>query len=106
MRKRHLAHKKNTTHLYMFKLNNGIYKIGCSDDVGKRLKQGKTWSSQIEMVAARKIPAEKSANWRQYEYKVHEKFGDHRCKEGGTELFKFAPREAFKAAHFMKHMRF
>lgn len=106
IQKKKALENKNNTHLYIFKLNDNIYKIGCSDDVEQRLKQGKTWSSRISMVAKRKIPASKSCDWRNYERKVHKKFGDFQCKEGGKELFEFGPDEACKAAKFMKHMRF
>lgn len=106
LRKKKNVEKNNNTHLYMFKLYHGLYKIGCSDDVNRRFKQGKTWSSQIEIVASRKIPAQKSANWRHYEHKIHQQFIRNRCAGGGTELFRFAPREVSTAKNFMKNMRF
>lgn len=106
LRKKKNIEKMNNTQLYIFKLYHGIYKIGCSDDVNRRFQEGKTWSSEIEIIASRKIPALKSSNWRHYEHKIHKEFSGNRCVGGGTELFRFAPREVHKAKNFMKNMRF
>ena len=106
LRRKNTVCNKNSTQLYVFKLHHGIYKIGCSDDVSKRLKQGKTWSPNIELVYNKKIPAQKSKNWRFYECKIHKEFCNDRCENGGTELFRFAPRKLDQVVGYIKNMRF
>ena len=105
-RKQHQKFKNCTTQIYIFKLDNDRYKIGCSDNVEKRLKAGKTWSNHIEHIASRKIPPMKSANWRYYEKKVQTRFSTMRAKDGGTEIFMFDNKAATAAISFLKNMKF
>jgi hypothetical protein len=106
LRKRNTIYKNSNTQLYVFKLHSGIYKIGCSDNIEARLKQGKTWSPHIELIINRRIPAQKSFNWRQYESKIHKEFDNDRCKNGGTEMFHFTQQRLNEVVNYIKHMRF
>ena len=98
--------KKCSTQLYIFQLDNDKYKIGCSDNIEKRLKAGKTWSASIQKVISRKIPPMKSSKWRFYEKKIQDKFSERRVKHGGTEIFNFNKETVCQAVNFLKNMRF
>ena len=101
-----VATRNPNTHLYMFQLDKGIYKIGCTDDVEGRLRNARTWCANLEKKATRKIPTHKSANWRSYEHQVHNHFSAKRCANGGTEVFRFSAKEAADAIDYLKTMRF
>merc|ERR1711865_778850 len=60
-------HKYPDPHLYIFKTGSNTYKVGCTRNISKRMKQGKTWCPMMEIVMTRAIPSEKSMNWQRYE---------------------------------------
>ena len=72
-------------YVYVFRVGKDTYKIGCSADVDRRLKQGRTWCSEIEKVAT--LPL-RDASWRKQEQQLHHMLRQHRCSKGGTEIFK------------------
>lgn len=94
------------TQLYIFQLDKGTYKIGCSDDVEERLRTARTWCANLQKKATRKIPVSKSANWRTYEHKLHAKFARQRCANGGTEVFRLTAAQANEAIEYLRRMRF
>lgn len=108
-KQKHTSKPKPLTHLYIFKIGNDdqhIYKIGCSDNIENRKKEGKTWCSEIQTVATRRIPINKSANWRYYEKKLHMRFSSNKCVNGGNEIFEFSETELETAKKYLKNLRF
>jgi hypothetical protein len=108
----HYAHrklsggKKTTTQLYVLHIGNGYYKIGCSDDLDKRIRAGRTWVPKIEKTATRTIPEAKTGNWRKYERRIHSKFSANRCAQGGKEVFRLNRQDVGNVVEYMKKMRF
>lgn len=95
-----------STHLYIFKISPNTYKFGCSYDVGKRMRTGKTWCPMMERVATRKIPDKKSSKWRDYEDALKQTATKGKCPTGGTEVFRLSSRELHAAKSFLATMRF
>lgn len=100
----------NKTHLYIFKIGPELYKLGCSDNVEQRMKQGKTWCSSIQLVMKRKIPTSCVHEWRKYESKMHEmvKVIQSRKRQGtgGREIFHLTLPNLKRVKEFVRTMNF
>ena len=97
---------EKSTRLYIFKVGNNSYKIGCTSDIDARLKAGRTWCANVQHKGSRCIPFHKTKHWRKYEQKLQREFANKRCANGGTEVFRFNNKEATQAVSFLKTMKF
>ena len=99
-----------STCLYIIGIGNNHYKVGCTDNIEQRMRQGKTWCSNMHLVAKKNIPRVHTGNWRLHERNVHEAVAQgSRCghsKTGGTEVFRLTPHALERAKQFLRNMRF
>lgn len=97
-------------HLYIFKTGQNTYKVGCTRNISKRMKQGRTWCPMMEVVMTRGIPSEKADNWQKYEDKIHLFLNMFKCSRihdsAGTEVFQLNECELHRAKTYLKRMRF
>ena len=100
------ALKPSTTTLYIFKTGQNIYKLGCTDNVAGRMRSGRTWCPMMQLVATRRIPSNKSANWRLYENRLKNMFASKRCVNGGTEVFRFSTGELSRVKNYLDRICF
>lgn len=112
-RKRHKtisSNKQMQVFLYILQIGKNLYKIGCTENVERRMKQGKTWCNFMKLISKRRIPSEKSLNWKKYEQNLHKQVQTlnfhEQSKEGGSEIFYMSAKNLLLAQSILKNLKF
>lgn len=94
--------------LYLLHLGNDTYKVGCTNDVARRVRQARTWAPDVRVVAKRTIPSHTSAQWRRFERALLEEVREGQAPRptGGREVVRLTHAQADRAAQTLRRMRF